>query len=68
MQITQLNYILINKKWINSTLKCEAHSSFEGVSSNQRIISEKKKSLELTQKIIKKNSQPHLMDWSFSYI
>ena len=30
----QIDYILMNKKWINSTLNCEAYSSFEGVSSN----------------------------------
>ena len=27
----QIDYILINKKWINSALNCEAYSSFEGV-------------------------------------
>ena len=35
----QLDYILINKKLINSVLSCEAYSSFEGVSSDHRIIS-----------------------------
>ena len=34
----QLDYILMNKKWINSTLNCEAYSSFEEVSSDHRII------------------------------
>ncbi len=28
----------MNKKWINSTLNCEAYSSFEGVSSDPRFI------------------------------
>ena len=37
----QLDYILINKKWINSTLNCEAYSSFEGVSSDHRIVTAK---------------------------
>ena len=31
----------INKKWINSTPNCEAFSSFEGVSSDHRIVSSK---------------------------
>ena len=30
----QIDYILINKKWNNSTLNCEVYSSFEGVSPN----------------------------------
>ena len=40
MQIVlkHIDYILINKKWINSRLNCESYSSFEGVSSNHRII------------------------------
>ena len=37
----QLYYIFINKKWIKSTLNCEAYSSFEGVFSDHRIISAK---------------------------
>ena len=28
----QIDYVLINKKWKNSALNCEAYSSFEGVS------------------------------------
>ena len=35
----QLDYIIINKKWINSTLNCKAYSFIEEVSSNNRIIS-----------------------------
>ena len=37
----QIDYILINKKWNNSTLNCEAYSSFEGVSSNHLIVTAK---------------------------
>ena len=37
----QIDYILINKKWINSTLNCEAYSSFDGVSSDDRIVQAK---------------------------
>ena len=36
-----IDYILINKKWINSALNCEAYSSFEGVSSDHRIVTVK---------------------------
>ena len=37
----QTDYIFINKKWNNSTLNCEAYSSFEGVSSDHRIVTAK---------------------------
>ena len=34
-------YIFINKKWINNNDNSEAYSSFEGVSSDHRIVSAK---------------------------
>ena len=34
----QIDYVLINKKWKNSALNCEANSSFEGVSTDHRIV------------------------------
>ena len=34
----QIVYIFISKKWKNSAMNCEAYSSFEGVSSNLRIV------------------------------
>ena len=34
----QIDYVFINKKWKNSAMNCEAYSSFEGVSSNHRIV------------------------------
>ena len=34
----QIDYILMNKKWINSALNCEVYSSFEGVSSDYQIV------------------------------
>ena len=34
----QRDYVFINKKWNNSALNCEAYSSFEGVSSDHRIV------------------------------
>ena len=37
----QRDYILINKKWINSVLNCETYISFEGVSSDYRIVTGK---------------------------
>ena len=37
----QIDYIFINKKWNNSTLNCKAYSSFEGVFSDDRIVTAK---------------------------
>ena len=37
----QLDYILINKKWRNSALNCEAYDSFTSVNSDHRIVSAK---------------------------
>ena len=37
----QIDDVFINKKWNNSTLNCEAYSSFEGVSTNHRIVTAK---------------------------
>ena len=37
----QIDYILINKKWKNSALNCEAYSSFEGGSTDHRIVTAK---------------------------
>ena len=37
----QIVYILINKKWNNSTLNCEAYSAFVGVSSDHRTVTAK---------------------------
>ena len=37
----QIDYVLINKKWKNSALNCEAYSSFEGVSTDHRIVTAK---------------------------
>ena len=34
----QFDYVFINKKWNNCALNCEAYSSFEGVSSDHRIV------------------------------
>ena len=37
----QIDYVLINKKRKNSAMNCEAYSSFEGVSSDHRIVTVK---------------------------
>ena len=37
----QIDYVLINKKWKNSAISCKAYSSFEGVSSDHRIVTAK---------------------------
>ena len=38
---SQIDYVLINKKWKNSAINCEAYSSFKGVSSDHRIVTAK---------------------------
>ena len=37
----QIDYVFINKKWKNSAMNCEAYSSFEGVSTDHRIVTAK---------------------------
>ena len=37
----QIDYVLINKKWKNSAMNCEAYFSFEGVSFDHRIVTAK---------------------------
>ena len=37
----QIDNVFINKKWKNSAMNCEAYSSFEGVSSDHRIVTAK---------------------------
>ena len=37
----QRDYVFINKKWKNRAMNCEAYSSFEGVSSDHRIVTVK---------------------------
>ena len=37
----QIDYVFINRKWKNSAMNCEAYSSFEGVSSDYRIVTAK---------------------------
>ena len=37
----RIDYVFINKKWNNIALNCEAYSSFEGMSSDHRIVKAK---------------------------
>ena len=37
----QINYVLINKKWKNSAMNCEAYASLEGFSTDHRIVTAK---------------------------
>ena len=37
----QIDYVFMNKKWKNGAINCEAYSSFEGVSSDYRIVTAK---------------------------
>ena len=58
----QIDYIFMNKKWNNSTLNFEACSSFEGVSSDHRIVTAKIR-LSLQRKTTRTTTFVHY-DWS----
>ena len=58
----QIDYVLINKKWKNSAMNCEAYSSFEGVSSDHRIVTAKIR-LSL-QKNAKRTATTKHHDWA----
>ena len=58
----EIDYIFMNKKWINSALNNDAYSSFEGMSSDHRIVTAKirlSRQKNLTQTIKTAN-----YDWS----
>ena len=57
-----IDYILINKKWKNSAINCESHSSFEGVSSDHRIVTAKIR-LTLRKNAARTASTKHY-DWA----
>ena len=38
---TEIDYVFIKRKWNNSAVNCEAYSSFEGVSTDHRIVTAK---------------------------
>ena len=58
----QIDYVLINGKWKNSVMNCEAYSSFEGVSSDYRIVTAKVR-LSLRKNATRKATTKHY-DWA----
>ena len=54
----QIDYVLINRKWKNSAMNCEAYSSFEGVSSDHRIVMAKVR-LSLRKNATRKATTKH---------
>ena len=58
----QIDYIFINRKWKNSAMNCEAYSSFEGVSSDHRIVTAKVR-LSLRKNATRKATTKHY-DWA----
>ena len=58
----QIDYVLINRKWKNSVMNCEAYSSFEGVSSDHRIVTAKVR-LSLRKNATRKATTKHY-DWA----
>ena len=58
----QIDYVLINRKWKNSAMNCEAYSSFEGVSSDHRIVTAKVR-LSLRKNTTRKATTKHY-DWA----
>ena len=58
----QIDYVLINKKWKNSAMNCEAYSSFEGVSTDHRIVTAKIR-LSL-RKNVKRTVTTKYYDWA----
>lgn len=49
---TQVDYILINRKWKNSLKNCEAYNSFSNIGSDHRIVTAKLKlSLRVPRKV-----------------
>ena len=58
----QIDYVFINKKWNNSAWNCEAYSSFEGVTSDHRIVTAKIR-LSLRRNMARKITTVHY-DWS----
>ena len=67
----QIDYIVVNKKWIISALNCEAYSSFEGVSSEHWIVTAKihrslRRNRMQTTKTIQNQGWSLLNNWDIS--
>ena len=58
----QIDYVFINRKWKNSAMNCEAYSSFEGASSDHRIVTAKVR-LSLRKNATRKATTKHY-DWA----
>ena len=58
----QIDSVFINRKWRNSAMNCEAYSSFEGVSSDHRIVTAKVR-LSLRKNATRKATTKHY-DWA----
>ena len=58
----QKYYVFINKKWKNSAMNCEAYSSFEGASSDHRIVTAKMR-LSLRKNATRTATTKHY-DWA----
>ena len=58
----QIDYLFINRKWKNCAMNCEAYSSFEGVSSDHRIVTAKIR-LSLRKNATRKATTKHY-DWA----
>ena len=58
----QIDYVFINKKWKNSAINYEAYSSFQGVSSDHRIVTAKIR-LSLRKKATWRATTKHY-DWA----
>ena len=57
---TQVDYILINRKWKNSTKNSEAYNSFSSLGSDHRIVTAR---IKLSRRAPRKPPQPNY-DWS----
>ena len=58
----QIDYLFINRKWKNSAMNCDAYSTFEGVSSDHRIVTAKIR-LSLRQNATRTATTRHY-DWA----
>ena len=58
----QIDYVFRNRNWKNSAMNCEAYSTFEGVSSDHRIVTAKVR-LSLRKNATRKATTKHY-DWA----
>ena len=58
----QIDYVFINNKWNNCALNCQVYSSFEGVSSDHRIVTSTKIRLNLQRNAARTTTTVHY-DW-----